>query len=571
MNKLCVVYDVLTFILLPKRNIRLAVAGMLFATVILMAGCAKISSPTGGPRDSTPPKVLKMMPEDQTVRFHDKQIRIFFDEYVTLNNPTTNVLISPPLSETPQYTLKGKSLIIKFKDTLRANTTYNMVFSDCIRDYHENTPLSYFHYSFSTGDSLDDYMIRGSILDAKKLVPSKDFYVLLYKNTEDSMPLTTKPDFVTKTLENGSFLFQNIKEGSYKIFALKDINADLLYNLPNEEIAFQEEIVAAYQALPDSVSDSLKTSLPLVTLFSFIATDTIQKLSRYENPAAGIYVFPYKTAVNRFSATPADNALEYFELFNETKDTITLYLKSPMSDTTIYYFDADNHLDTVRLIPYHEKAATGRGRQSQTKKFNVTFLNAGEYHKPLTLKFPYPIRPTDSFNVYVYSQQQSVKDTAIYRFSVPDSFVMQLPLPMNYLEKKGYSVMIPDSVFYGYNGLTNDTLKTQFSFKSVKDYGTLIMSYELPEDGKPYIVTLWKGERKIQEDRLTNSSTITYTYLNPDTYHVSAFCDENDNGLWDTGDYSSKRQPEKAYSFSKNISIRAYWDLEETFKIGSNN
>ena len=544
---------------------------LVFTVVLLLAGCAKISSPTGGPRDTTPPKVVKMTPENQSVRFHDKQIRIFFDEYVTLNNPTSNVLISPPLSETPQYTLKDKSLIIKFKDTLRANTTYNMVFSDCIRDYHENTPLSYFHYSFSTGDSLDDYTIRGIILDAKSLAPSKDFYVLLYKNTADSMPLTTRPDFITKTLDNGSFQFQNITEGSYKIFALKDINSDLLYNLPNEEIAFIEETVTAYQALPDSAADSLKAALPIVTLFSFAATDTVQKLQRYENPAAGVYVFPYKTAVNRFSATPADNALAYFERINETKDTITWYLKSPMSDTTTYYFDADNHLDTVRLTPYHEKQSTGRGRQNQTKKFNVAFLNAGEYNKPLTLKFPYPIRPSDSFDVYVYSQQQSVKDTVIYRYSVPDTFVMQLPLPMQYMEKKSYSVMITDSVFYGYNGLTNDTLKMQFSAKSVKDYGTLIMSYELPEDGKPYVVTLWKGERKIQENRLTSSSTITYSYLNPDTYRISAFCDENDNGLWDTGDYSSKRQPEKVFAFPKNISIRAYWDLEETFKIDSNN
>ena len=544
---------------------------LVFTVVLLLAGCAKISSPTGGPRDTTPPKVVKMTPENQSVRFHDKQIRIFFDEYVTLNNPTSNVLISPPLSETPQYTLKDKSLIIKFKDTLRANTTYNMVFSDCIRDYHENTPLSYFHYSFSTGDSLDDYTIRGIILDAKSLAPSKDFYVLLYKNTADSMPLTTRPDFITKTLDNGSFQFQNITEGSYKIFALKDINSDLLYNLPNEEIAFIEETVTAYQALPDSAADSLKAALPIVTLFSFAATDTVQKLQRYENPAAGVYVFPYKTAVNRFSATPADNALAYFERINETKDTITWYLKSPMSDTTTYYFDADNHLDTVRLTPYHEKQSTGRGRQNQTKKFNVAFLNAGEYNKPLTLKFPYPIRPSDSFDVYVYSQQQSVKDTVIYRYSVPDTFVMQLPLPMQYMEKKSYSVMITDSVFYGYNGLTNDTLKMQFSAKSVKDYGTLIMSYELPEDGKPYVVTLWKGERKIQENRLTSSSTITYSYLNPDTYRISAFCDENDNGLWDTGDYSSKRQPEKVFAFPKNISIRAYCDLEETFKIDSNN
>ena len=263
--------------------------------------------------------------------------------------------------------------------------------------------------------------------------------------------------------------------------------------------------------------------------------------------------------------------LEYFERFNETKDTITWYLKSPMSDTTTYFFNADNHLDTVDLAPYHEKATSGRGRSNQTKKINVTFLNAGEYNKPLMLKFPYPIRPSDSFNVYVYSQQQSVKDTVVYRYSVPDTFVIQLPIPMQYMEKKSYTVMIPDSVFYGYNGLTNDTLKTQFSAKSVKDYGTLIMNYELPEDGNSYVVTLWKGDHKIQEDRLTGSTTITYSYLNPDTYRINAFCDENNNGVWDTGKYLTKQQPEKVFAFPKSISIRAYWDSEETFKIGSNN
>lgn len=556
-----------------RDNIRVTfrIVGVFLSAVLFLAGCAKISSPTGGPRDTTPPKVLKMTPENQSVRFHDKQIRIYFDEFVTLNNPTSNVLISPPMSEAPQYTLNGKSLIIKFKDTLRANTTYNMVFSDCIRDYHESNSLGYLHYSFSTGDSLDNYMIRGNILDAKSLAPSKDFYVLLYKDTADSLPLTTKPDFVTKTLDDGSFLFQNIAEGSYKIFALKDINSDLLYNLPNEEIAFIEEPVTAYQALPDSATDSLKSTLPLLTLYSFAAADTTQKLQHIENPASGIYIFPYKLAVKQFSAIPEKNALEYFEHFNETKDTITWYLKSPLSDTTTYFFDADNYRDTIRLAPYHEKQTSGRNRTSPSKKLNVTFLNAGEYHKPLTLKFPYPIHPIDSFGVYVYSQHQSIKDTDIYHFSIPDSFVMQLPLPMSYQEKKSYTVMIPDSLFYGYNGLTNDTLKTQFSAKSVKEYGTLVMSYELPEDGKPYIVTLWKGSSKIQEDRLTGSSTITYSYLNPDTYRVSAFCDENDNGLWDTGDYSAKKQPEKMFAFPKNISIRAYWDTEETFIIGVGN
>jgi hypothetical protein len=198
----------------------------------------------------------------------------------------------------------------------------------------------------------------------------------------------------------------------------------------------------------------------------------------------------------------------------------------------------------------------------------VSFTNAGEYHLPLTLRFSYPVRPTDTFSVWVYSQQQDHKDTVVYHYTVPDTFTLQLPLPMTVTEKKSYSVMIPDSVFFGYNGLTNDTLRTQFTTKSEKDYGTLIMNYQLPDDGKQYVVTLWSNDKIVQEDVLTASKTITYPFLNPGAYRVSAFCDENRNGRWDPGDYRKKLQPETMYNFPTTINIRAYWDSEETFAIG---
>lgn len=544
---------------------------LIFAAALL-AGCAKIATPTGGPKDSTAPKVLKTEPADGTVHFDSKQqIKFHFDEYITLNNPTENVLISPPMSKAPDFSVKGKALVIKFKDTLRENTTYNMVFSDCIKDYHEGNPLNYFHYSFSTGDSLDNYMIRGNLLDAKTLTPVKDFYVLLYKGNDDSLPLTTLPNYVTKTLSDGSFLLKNITQGDYKIFAIKDINSNFRYDLPNEEIAFLEESVTSFRALPDSVADSLQAELPMLTLYTFTATDTAQKLSRYENPAAGIYKFPYKVRMIDFSAKPMGAEHDYFEVINPTRDTVTWYFKTPLTDTAIYILTTDNHIDTVTLTPFKEKQNLGRGKTAPTKRLLVSFANAGEYHKPLTLQFPYPIRPTDSFSIWVYSQQQDKKDTFELRVAVPDSFVLQLPIPMNVTEKKSYTVMIPDSIFYGYNGLTNDTLTTKFSTKSIKDYGTLIMNYELPNDGKAYVATLWLKDKILQEDILTSSETITYPFLNPDTYRVSVFCDENGNGRWDPGDYSQKRQPEKMFAFPQNINIRAYWDSEETFKIDSNN
>ena len=541
---------------------------LLIATALAaLAGCAKISTPQGGPKDSTPPKVLKTEPEDGTVQFGEKQIRIHFDEYVTLNNPTNNVLISPPLATAPEYTVRGKSVVVKFKDTLRANTTYNIVFSDAIKDFHEGNPLGYLHYSFSTGDSLDDFMVRGNLLDAKTLAPVKDFFVMLYKGTADSLPLTVLPDYVSKSLSDGSFTLKNIAAGDYRIFALKDINNNLRYDLPNEEIAFLDESVTAFRTLPDSAADSLKAGLPTLLLLTFAATDTAQQLAHYENPAAGIYKFPYKVRVGLFSAHALSPSPDYFEQINPTRDTVTWYFKTPLTDTTAFILSADGQTDTVRLSPFREKAASGRGRTQAKPVLTAKFLHAGEYHRPLTLQFPYPIRPADSFDVWVYSQQQNRKDTAVYRYAVPDTFLTELPMPMNVTEKKTYSVIIRDSVFFGYNDLSNDTLRTQFSTKSEKDYGTLTMNYALPDDGRQYVATLWLKDNIIQEDILTSSKAISYRFLNPETYRVSVFRDENRNGRWDPGDYRSKRQPEKMFAFPQNISIRAYWENEETFNI----
>ncbi|MCR4877805.1 MAG: Ig-like domain-containing protein [Bacteroidales bacterium] len=544
------------------------IAAICLIALLLLAGCAKISAPTGGPKDTTPPKVAKMEPADGTVRFDGKQIRIHFDEFVTLNNPSENVLISPPMAEKPEYSTKGKSVVIKLKDTLRANTTYNMVFSNAIKDYHEGNSLGYLHYSFTTGDSLDDYMIRGNLLDAKTLAPAKDFYVLLYKGDDDSLPLTTLPDYVSKSLDDGSFSLKNIAAGDYKLFAIKDINGNFRYDLPNEEIAFAEETVTAFRALPDSAADSLKATLPLVTLLAFNTPDTVQRLAHFENPAAGLYLFPYQTRIGQFSASALSQCPDHFEHINATRDTVIWYFKAPLTDTAIFILTADNQTDTVKLTPYKEKASSGRGRTPAVKTLSTKFLNAGEFHRPLTLQFSYPIRPADSFNVWVYSQQQSHKDTVVYRYAVPDTFLMEIPLPMTVTERKNYAVMIPDSVFFGYNGLTNDTLRAQFTTKSEKDYGTLTMNYVLPKNGKQYVATLWLKEKILQEDVLTTSKTISYKFLNPDTYRVSVFCDENRNGRWDAGDYRTHRQPEKMYAFPHSISIRAYWESEETFQVG---
>ena len=370
-----------------KRNLKhLCRIFSIAALVLLLGACAKVVTPTGGPRDSTPPKVLKTVPDNQSVNFGEKQIHITFDEFFTLNNPQENVMISPPVKEKPAYTVKGKTLVVKFKDTLRANTTYNMVFTNCIKDYNEGNPLSLFHYSFSTGLAIDSFMLDGSILNAGTLAPAEDLLVMLYRHDSDSLPMTTLPDYVTKSQKSGSFQFRNIAPGSYKIFALKDVNGNYLYDLPNEEIAFQKELVSA---CPPPATDSsgrplaADTTDAQIRLHSFQCQDSFPKLMRYETPADGIYLFPFSAPVARLEQQPLWGPADHIEVWNLQHDTLTWYLKQTEFDTLAVIFTADGHPDTVHLKPFKAKANAGRGGRT-TQRLKCNFKNEGHCFKPLT-------------------------------------------------------------------------------------------------------------------------------------------------------------------------------------------
>ena len=187
----------------------------ILSLVVLFASCAKVVMPVGGPRDVTPPTVVKCVPENGTVNFSASNIKITFDEFVVLNNPSENIIISPPLSQQPKYEMKGKTLIINFLDSLIDNSTYNIVFSNGIKDYTEGNLLPIYQYAFSTGESIDSATISGVLLDAETQKPVSNVLVCLYDYDIDSLPFTTLPKYLTKTQTDGSFFFSNINDGQY--------------------------------------------------------------------------------------------------------------------------------------------------------------------------------------------------------------------------------------------------------------------------------------------------------------------------------------------------------------------
>ena len=204
---------------------------------MLLQRCANAVAPTGGPKDTTPPVVVESVPENRSTAFSGQKIEIRFDEYVSLENANQNVLFSPPLATKPDIKLKGKTLVIRFKESLQPNTTYTIHFGEAIKDLHEGNVFKNFVYSFSTGHHIDTLSIAGVVLNANDKQPVEKAYVGLYaadRDHLDSLPMTTAPNYITKTDKEGRFRLEGLANKDYLVFALKDVNANLFFDLPNQ-------------------------------------------------------------------------------------------------------------------------------------------------------------------------------------------------------------------------------------------------------------------------------------------------------------------------------------------------
>jgi len=201
--------------------------------------CAQQGSPSGGPRDEDPPRVLESEPANYSTRFSANKISITFDEFIVLDNVNQELVVSPPMEEKPEVKLRKKTIIIEFVDTLKVNTTYTLNFGSSIKDLHEGNKLLNFEYVFATGDVLDSLSVKGTLKFAEDLtVPEDPISIMLYDDLNDSVPLQDIPLYIGRSDDNGVFSVNNLRPDVYKVFALKDGNYNFLFDLPTEEIGF---------------------------------------------------------------------------------------------------------------------------------------------------------------------------------------------------------------------------------------------------------------------------------------------------------------------------------------------
>ncbi len=249
----------------------LATALLMGICIIGNEGCAQIGAPTGGPRDSIPPRLVSASPKPGSTGFTGNKIVLNFNEYVNLEEVQANVLVSPLPKTNPQIDFKLKTVTVKLKDSLIPNTTYAINFGDAIRDNNENNPLKNFTYVFSTGNHIDSLRFSGKVIMAETGKSDSTLIAMLYRNTVDSAVKKTKPDYIAKLNGTGGFTFINLSPGIYAVYALKDGDGGKTYNSKAELFAFADQNITVTDNSPQIVlyayaEEKENKNLPIVSV-----------------------------------------------------------------------------------------------------------------------------------------------------------------------------------------------------------------------------------------------------------------------------------------------------------------
>lgn len=605
--------------LVKKENWK---ALLLLAFGVLLSACANPGSgPDGGPYDETPPKIIGMNPQIGGTNVKTKKVTIEFDELIKIENAQEKIIVSPPQIETPDIKTSSRRISVSLNDTLKPNTTYTVDFSDAIVDSNEGNPLGNFTYYFSTGEQVDTMEVSGNVLAAEDLEPIKGILVGLHSNLADSA-FTTQPfDRVARTDGSGHFCIKGVAPGEYRVYALKDMDNDFKY-IRGEMLAFSHDTIRPRSFLDlrhdtlwaDTVHiDTIRTTpythyLPDdIVLLAFTEQNTTRALlksQREPNYFRTFFTAP-SSHIPRVRGLNFDSRNALLEQRSVGNDTITYWL----CDTTLfkqdslvveYTYEATNdstlenemRTDTLELVPRftyerrqklereeYEKWLKGlekrhkRGNYSQetppAKPLDLQLNSLSDFSPISNVRFSLdePAARFDSTAIHLFLKVDSTYVEAPFRIDHDSLSLLDYTIRAEWRSGQQYVLNIDSAAVTGLSGKVNKAVDTRIKVKAEDTYGSLFLL--LPDADSSAVVQLLSGGKKIVKQLPVSEGRVDFFYVKPGDYYVRLFNDHNHNGRWDTGCYAEDKQAEEVYYCPQRFSVRANWDIEQTWRTHS--
>jgi hypothetical protein len=518
----------------------------------LVSGCASMQSPTGGPKDTIPPIVIKENPKNLSKNLTAQQIDIEFSEFVKLSNEYTEVSISPAMDVPPEFRVKKEILQIELKQQLEANTTYSINFGKALADVNESNILKNYSYVFSTGNEIDSLSISGTVINSLTKEKLKEVTVFILPMTQDTLFGKKKASVFNITDTAGKFKLSNLRENTYKLYALLEQGGDRIYNSENEEIAF---FANPLKLIKDT------TGIILQVFKEYPSAFTI-KDRKIESDGRITLTF------NKPVFEPSITIIEPSELdeyktveFNLKRDSATVWLPDLNFDTIdVAVKSAEKALDTITL--------RRNKRDTYVKALVASDNLSGNKIRPgsdLILKLTSPIKSYQETQITLYEDSTIIRGYKITK--IPNS-LRTYNLKYPWKTKKQYTLKLAENAFTDILGTKSKSYSKKFELDVEDNYGSISINLIVPDTAKSYLVQ-WLNEKKeiIRQNSIKKNTVLNYIRYPTAKYFIRIIYDVNNNSEWDTGNLKERRQPEKSWNFEKTIALRPNWDLEEVISI----
>ena len=574
-----------------------------------MYSCANIGNPSGGPIDKTPPIFMRSNPTPNAVNVKDRKIEIFFDEIVTLKDPSTKIIVSPAQTEMPRMSALGRKVTVELVDSLLPNTTYTIDFSNSIQDNNEGNAIDNFAFAFSTGSVIDSMRVSGYVLDSRTLEPMQSVVVGLQSNLADSAFHKEKLQRVALTNDRGQFTIRNVSPGSYHIFALKDLDRDYKFGNPTEDIAFLDSIIVpsiGSREAADTVYNDLNEidTIMRATRPAYFPNDILLSMFNEDRKsqylannlrvdstrisltfAAASDTLPSLSIVGRNDVPDQWYTLER----SQTNDTLTYWIRPPhlvsadtlMVATTYLRTDTASNLswgtDTLKFTFQRQKAKKKKKNEETDSLEQIRFMErhplangTQEVYAPLLLQTGTPIErySREAFHL----QRKLQNDTTFYpaeikSIALRDSTLSRrdLMLKVDWEPGAAYTLAVDSLAMTDIYGLQTKPLKVDFNVRKMEEYGNIV--FNIPAVRDSAIVELLDGTEKIVLRAPVKSHRAELLNLLPGKYYARLFIDRNGNGKYDTGNYDMHLQPEETVYYPGAINLKKNWDVEQTWDI----
>lgn len=595
-----------------KRFIHTALA--VTALVAAFYSCANVGNPTGGPIDETPPRVVGSTPIIGALNNKKSKIVIEFDEFIKLEKANEKVVVSPPQVQQPEIKTNGKKVSVNLLDSLRENTTYTIDFSDAIVDNNESNPLGNFAFTFSTGAAIDTMMVSGTVLEASNLEPIKGILVGLHSNLDDSAFVKKPFDRVARTDSRGHFSIRGIAPGKYRIYALQDADQNFAFSQKSEALAFNDSLIipSLQERLRQDTTwiDSLTVDTIIERKYTHYLPDNVVLRSFLEERHSQYLQKSERLSPEKFSLYFADRAdtLPTIKGLNFNEKDAFIIEKTSKNDTLHYwvkdsliykkdtlrmslrylYNDTLNQLvartDTLNLLVKKAKGGANKEQQQPQKKKKKGHEDDPEptVFLAMTAHVPSPMNVYDTINFVFEKPLKEYSSKAIHLKQKVDSLLwkdvpfvfeqdsLQLRkynLLCNWDPSMDYELTVDSMAFQSLYGLHSDKLKQAFKVRSLDEYGAIFFNVR-GVDTTAFVELLDAQDKVLLKAPVIDGKADFY-YLNPGKYCARLVEDVNGNGIWDTGNYAEKRQPEKVYYYTQILDLKALWEIEQDWNVNA--